>query len=93
MTHIFCVRLTTITSYDSCIIYLLTGHDDIGVGCNDGTISSHQMVVTKVHGLYKDRYAYRDNMTDIIVQHLVTEQKVRIKCGDLVNKVAIYKDR
>ena len=32
-------------------------------------------------------------MTDIIVQHLTTEQKVRIKCRDYVKKIAIYKDR
>lgn len=46
-----------------------------------------------VHGLYKERYAYRENMTDIIIQHLITEQKVRIKCRDLIKKIAIYTDR
>lgn len=25
----------------------------------------------------QDRYAYRENMTDVIVQHLISEQKVR----------------
>lgn len=32
-------------------------------------------------------------MTDVVVQNLVTNQKVRIKCRDLVKKIAIYKDR
>lgn len=27
--------------------------------------------------LFQDRYAYRENMSDVIVQHLVSEQKVR----------------
>jgi hypothetical protein len=41
--------------------------------------------------LSQDRYAYRDTMTDVIVQHLITEQKVRIKCRDYVKKIAVYK--
>lgn len=32
-------------------------------------------------------------MTDVIIQHLITEQKVRIKCRDLIKKIAIYKNR
>lgn len=32
-------------------------------------------------------------MTDVIVQHLLTNEKVRIKCGDRINKISIYKDR
>lgn len=32
-------------------------------------------------------------MTDVIIQHLVTEQRVRIKCRDVIQKIAIYKDR
>ena len=43
--------------------------------------------------MYQDRYAYRDFMTDVIVQHLITEEKVRIKCRAYVKKIAIYKDR
>lgn len=32
-------------------------------------------------------------MTDVIIQHLITEQKVRIKCRDYVKKIAVYKVR
>jgi len=65
----------------------------VAVGCEDGSVSVHQLVFSTVHGLYQDRYAYRDSMTDVIIQHLVTEQKVRIKCRDYVKKIAVYKDR
>uniref|UniRef100_A0A8C5PU28 Intraflagellar transport protein 122 homolog n=1 Tax=Leptobrachium leishanense TaxID=445787 RepID=A0A8C5PU28_9ANUR len=63
------------------------------IGCQDGTLAFYQLIFSTVHGLYKDRYAYRDNMTDVIVQHLITEQKVRIRCRELVKKIAIYKNR
>ncbi|KAJ6668283.1 hypothetical protein lerEdw1_015660 [Lerista edwardsae] len=65
----------------------------VAVGSQDGTISFYQLIFSTVHGLYKDRYAYRDSMTDVIVQHLITEQKVRIKSRELVKKIAIYKNR
>ena len=32
-------------------------------------------------------------MTDVIIQHMLTDQKVRIKCRDLVKKIAIFKHR
>jgi len=65
----------------------------IACGSDDGTIAFYQLIFSTVHGLYKDRYAYRDNMTDVIIQHLITEQKVRIKCRELVKRIAIYKHR
>lgn len=65
----------------------------VAVGCNGGTISVYQLIFSTVHGLYQERYAYRDFMTDVIVQHLMTEQKVRIKCRDYVKKIAVYRDR
>ena len=59
----------------------------------DGTVALYQLIFSTVHGLYRERYAFRENMTDVIIQHLITEQKVRIKCRDLVKKIAIYKHR
>lgn len=32
-------------------------------------------------------------MTDVIIQHLITEQKVRIKTRDYVKKIAVYRAR
>ena len=68
-------------------------HNYIAVGCEDGTIAVHQISFSTVHGLYRDRYAYRENMTDVVVQNLLNEQKVRIKCRDCVKLIAMYKDR
>ncbi|KAJ3403303.1 hypothetical protein HDV05_007909, partial [Chytridiales sp. JEL 0842] len=65
----------------------------VAVGCHDGTISLYQIVFNTVHGLYNDRYAYRENMTDVVIQHLSTDQRARIKCRDYVKKIAVYRDR
>ncbi|OON21120.1 WD domain, G-beta repeat protein, partial [Opisthorchis viverrini] len=69
------------------------GENQIVVGCQDGTIETTQLLLTTVHSLYRDRYAYRESLTDVVVQHLVTQQKARIKCRDYVRKIAVYKNR
>ncbi|EQB77808.1 intraflagellar transport protein 122 isoform 1-like protein [Camelus ferus] len=89
------VRLGTVGEQNSWVWTCKVKPDSnyVVAGCQDGTISFYQLIFSTVHGLYKDRYAYRDSMTDVIVQHLITEQKVRIKCKELVKKIAIYKNR
>ena len=32
-------------------------------------------------------------MTDLIIQNLITDQKARIKCRDLIKKIAVYKEK
>ena len=32
-------------------------------------------------------------MTDVVVSHLPTDRKVKIKCRDYVKKIALYNDR
>ncbi|KAJ1472731.1 intraflagellar transport 122 [Baffinella frigidus] len=65
----------------------------VAVGCNDGSVAVYQLNFSTVHGLYQDRYAYRDFMTNVTIQHLTTEQKVRIKTKDHVKKIAVYRER
>jgi len=65
----------------------------LAIGCNDGVVGVYQTIFSTVHGLYQDRYAHRDTMTDVIIQHLITEQKVRIKTRDYVKKIAVYRAR
>lgn len=63
------------------------------IGCQNGTIATLSLSFTTVHALYRDRYAFREHMCDVIIQHLISGQKVRIKCRDLVQKIAIYREQ
>ncbi|CAF1166921.1 unnamed protein product [Rotaria sordida] len=63
----------------------------VAVGTTNGFIGMYDVKFGVVHGIHKDRYAYRDNMTDVIVHHLATDQKVKVKCRELVRKIATYK--
>ena len=89
------IRLKTLSEHKDWVwsIAARPNHNDVAIGTNDGEIELVQMLFATVHGLYKERYAYRDYMTDVIIQHLITDQKVRIKCHDYVKKIAVYKDR
>lgn len=68
-------------------------HNIVVSGTSKGTLKAHQVLFPMVHGLYKDRYAYRDQLTDVIIQHLVTDVRVRIRCRDYVKKIALFKER
>ncbi|VDM56939.1 unnamed protein product, partial [Angiostrongylus costaricensis] len=78
-TWVWCVRVRPVSNPSTVV-----------VGCVDGTIACYNLMFSTIHGLYKDRYAFRDNMTDVVVQDLVHHTMTRIRCHDLVRKVAIY---
>ncbi|CAI9719013.1 transport 122 homolog isoform X1 [Octopus vulgaris] len=67
--------------------------ENIVTGSEEGNIRFYQVSMSTIHGLYKDRYAYRENMTDVIIQNLITNERVRIKCRDAVKKIAVYHQR
>ncbi len=56
-------------------------------------LTSKKYSLINRYAIYQERYAYRDRMTDVIVQHLSTGKKVRIKHKDYVKKISIYNNR
>lgn len=60
---------------------------------NQGELIIYDVDFLTIHGMYNERYAYRDLMTDVIIQHLITETRVKIRCRDYIKRIAIYKDR
>lgn len=88
-------RLTDIITRDS---WLWSGDcngesEMIILGSSNGAIECVKMNFEAVHALYRDRYAYRENLTEVIVHHLVTDKKVRIKCKDLIQNLSLYKNK
>lgn len=63
------------------------------VGCDNGDIDFRSLIVDPVYAIYKDRYAYRDNLTEILVHHLVSDKKVRIKCKEIVYRLSLYRNK
>ena len=52
-----------------------------------------QLSFESIHSLYREKYAFRESLTEIIVHHLVSDKKVRIKCKDLVKRISLYKNK
>lgn len=84
----------SITNHESIIGSVqVQDHLHIAVTTNDGDISMYKVQQLTVHALQGDKYAYRDNLTDIVVQSMSSNSKIRLKCKELVKNVSIYKDK
>ena len=60
---------------------------------NKGHMAMYEIEFMTVHGLYEDWYASWELMTDVIIQHMVSETRVKIRCWDYIKWIAIYKDK
>ena len=67
--------------------------DAAALGTHHGAIDLLKMDMGTVHAVFRDRYAYRENLTEVIVHHLVTDKKVRIKCKDLIQNLSLYRNK
>lgn len=50
-------------------------------------------MLSTIHSLHKDWYAFREDLTDVVVQQLQRQKSKLIRCNDMIRKVAIYNYR
>lgn len=67
--------LDTVTEQKSWIWSCKAYRNRLAIGCHDGSLSVYDITLMTVHSLYKERYACRDSMTDVLIQHLNTGEK------------------
>lgn len=67
--------------------------DSLVTGSCGGAIDFIKMDFDTVDALYRDRYAYRENLTDVVVHHLTTDKRIRIKVKDLIRNLAMYSNK
>ncbi|CAD8070453.1 unnamed protein product [Paramecium primaurelia] len=65
----------------------------IGCGTNDGQVFIQELISDTVMGLYNDKFISREQLTDAIIVSMISNQKARIKCKELVKRVAIFKEK
>jgi intraflagellar transport protein 122 len=68
-------------------------HQHFALGTNGGQVALFEATPNTVHGLHHDRYAHREDMTEVMIQHLITDEKVRIKARDYVKKISLFRGR
>jgi len=59
---------------------------------NDGKIICYQISFLIVHGIYNEKYVYRQNLMDIIIHNLSNSNKTKIKTKKYIKKLAVYKN-
>ncbi|EPZ35509.1 hypothetical protein O9G_003401 [Rozella allomycis CSF55] len=87
------VKLVTLVERDDWILSQSASQSILAVGSADGILSVHQLNQTTIHGLHDNIYAFRENMTNVIIHDLDNGLKAKIKCRDLVKRIAVFKDK
>ena len=60
---------------------------------NEGNCSLKSIKIGFVYDEYYDRFAYRDNLGDVVVQLKQTRESVRIKGNEFIEDVSLYRNR
>ena len=67
--------------------------NSIAITTNDGLISVREMSKKPIFSSYREIFATRDNLTDVVIENLLINQKLRLKCKELVKLIALYEDK
>jgi intraflagellar transport protein 122 len=67
-------------------------HNSIIVCTNNGKVLNYQITFLVVHGIHNEKYVYRQNLMDVMINNLMTGNKTKIKCKKYVRKLAVYKN-
>lgn len=59
---------------------------------NDGKILCYQISFLIVHGIYNEKYVYRQNLMDVIIHNLNNSNKTKIKTKKYIKKLAVFKN-
>ncbi|KAG9397500.1 WD domain, G-beta repeat [Carpediemonas membranifera] len=68
------------------------GSSTVVLGSGDGQVAALNITNLMVHALYKDTYAFRDGLTDVVVQDLLKGTRVKLAVRKYVRKLALYDD-
>jgi intraflagellar transport protein 122 len=63
------------------------------IGTHSGHVEMNNLTFDSVHTFYQEKYAFRENLTDIVIHHLAGDRKVRIKCKDIIRSISLYKSK
>ena len=66
---------------------------ELAITTNSGLISVQQLAKKNIFSSYRELYARRDNFTDVIIENIAMNQKLRVKCKELVKRISIFKDK
>jgi hypothetical protein len=55
-------------------------HQEIAMTTNSGFITVHQLSKKNIFSCHHELYARRENFTDVIIENIAMNQKLRVKC-------------
>lgn len=70
-----------------------TDERQIAFGTQDGHLALVSIDFDLVYSVHRERYAFRERMTDVVIQQLRTGEKIRIKCHEPVKNLALSRNR